>query len=147
MTLLGHPPHPMTVHFPIAFYLLGVLLTFIYLWRGDRELERFAYWSFFLGFIGTIVASIVGLVDQSQLEINDPRRAIVNNHITAGVVLLVINGLLIYMRFRWPTVLSGKYRWPYLGLMALGVAAVLTTAWLGGELVFQWQVGISGSRE
>jgi uncharacterized membrane protein len=132
----------MTVHFPIAFYLLGALLTLIYLWRGNKEVEQFAYWSFSLSFIGTIVASVVGLIDQSQLELNDPRRATVNNHITAGVALLTINGLLIYMRFRWPDVLSDRYRWVYLGLLALGVAAVLTTAWLGGELVFQLQVGI-----
>jgi len=132
----------MTIHFPIAFYLLGVLLTLIYLWRGAKEVERFAYWSFILGFIGTIVACVVGLIDQSQLGLNDPRRATVNNHITASVALLIINGLLIYMRFRWPDVLTDKYRWVYLGLMVLGVAAVLTTAWLGGELVFQLQVGI-----
>lgn len=143
MTLFGHPLHPMTVHFPIAFYLLGLLLTLIYLWRGNREVEQFAHWSFILSFISTIVASVVGLIDQSQLEINDPRRVTVNNHITASVALLIINGLLIYMRFRWSDVLSGKYRWTYLGLMALGVAAVLTTAWLGGELVFQLQVGIT----
>ena len=142
MTLFGHPLHPMTVRFPIAFYLLGVLFTLIYLWRGEKEVEQFAYWSFILSFIGTIVASVVGLIDQSQLDLNDPRRVMVNNHITASVALLIINGLLIYMRFRWPDVLSGKYRWSYLGLMALGVAAVLTTAWLGGELVFQLRVGV-----
>jgi uncharacterized membrane protein len=142
MTLFGHPLHPMTIHFPIAFYLLGVLLTLIYLWRGNQEIERFAYWSFLLGFIGTIVACVVGLIDQSQLDLSDPRRVTVNNHITASVALLIINGLLIYIRFRWPDVFAGKYRWAYLGLMALGVAAVLTTAWLGGELVFQLQVGI-----
>jgi len=142
MTFFGHPLHPMTVHFPIALYLLGVLLTLIYLWRGNKEVEHFAYWSFLLSFIATIVASMVRLIAQSQLEIVDPRRVTVNTHITASVALLILNGLLIYMRFRWPDVLSEKYRWPYLGLMALGVAAVLTTAWLGGELVFQLQVGI-----
>jgi uncharacterized membrane protein len=142
MTLFGHPLHPMTVHFPIAFYLSGVLLTLIYLWRANKSVEQFAYWSFILSFIGTIVACVVGLIDQSQLGLNDPRRATVNNHITASVTLLIINGLLIYMRLRWPDVLSGKHRWTYLGLMALGVAAVLTTAWLGGELVFKLQVGI-----
>ena len=142
MTLFGHPLHPMTVHFPIAFYLLGVLLTLIYLWQGNKSVEQFSYWSFILSFIGTIVASLVGLIDQSQLDLNDPRRATVNNHITASVALLIINGLLIYMRVRWPDVLSDKHRWTYLGLMALGVVAVLTTAWLGGELVFKLQVGI-----
>lgn len=143
MTLFGHPLHPMTVHFPIAIYLLGVLLTLIYLWRNNAEIERFAYWCFMLSGVGAIVASIVGLIDQSQLDLDDPRRNYVNSHITAGVALIIINGLLVYMRFRWPDVLT-RYRWAYLGLMALGIIAVLGTAWLGAELVYRWQVGVIG---
>lgn len=131
----------MTVHFPIALYLLGVLLTIGYSWRGQPDFERFAYWSFILSLLATIVASLIGLIDQSQLELNDPRRANVNTHITAAVALLIINGLLIYMRLRWPDVLASRRR-SYLGLMALGLIAVLATAWLGGELVYQWQVGV-----
>jgi uncharacterized membrane protein len=141
MTFFGHPLHPMTVHFPIALYLLGVLLTVGYLWRGYRDYERFAFWSFILSWIATVVASVVGLFDQNQLEISDPRREYVNPHITAGLALLVINGILLYMRLRWPNVLS-SHRWPYLGLMLLGLIAVLTTAWLGGELVYRWGVGV-----
>ncbi len=141
MTLFGHPLHPMTVHFPIAFYLLGVLLTVAYLWRGQPDYDRFAYWSFSLSWLATLVSSLAGLMDQSQLELTDPRRDNVNTHITAGVALLIINGLLLYMRFRWADVLSRR-RWPYLGLMALGVGAVLATTWLGGELVFRLGVGV-----
>jgi len=131
----------MTVHFPIALYLLGVLLTAGYLWRSQPDFEQFAYWSFILSLLATIVSSLIGLIDQSQLELNDPRRANVNSHITAGVALLIVNGLLVYMRLRWPDVLASRRR-PYLGLMALGVIAVLATAWLGGELVYRWQVGV-----
>jgi len=141
MTFFGHPFHPMTVHFPIALYLLGVLLTLGYLGRGQAELERFAYWSFLLSFLATLVASLVGLIDQSQLALADPRREVINSHITAGLALLVLNGLLAYMRFRWPDVLL-RYRWLYLGLMALGVVALLATGWLGGELVYRLQVGV-----
>jgi len=141
MTLLGHPLHPMTVHFPIALYLLGVLFTLGYLWQGRPDYEQFASWSFILSGLSTLVASIVGLVDQSQLELHDPRRDNLNNHISAGVALLVINGLLIYMRFRWNDVLA-SHRWLYLGLMTLGLLAVITTAWLGAELVYRLQVGI-----
>ena len=75
MTLFGHPLHPMTVHFPIAFYLLGVLLTLIYLWRENKDVEQFASWSLMLSFIGTLVACVVGLIDQSQLALSDPRHA------------------------------------------------------------------------
>lgn len=141
MTFFGHPLHPMTVHFPIALYLLGVLLTLAYLWQGSPDYERFAYWSFILSGLAVVVSSLVGLMDQSQLDLADTRRNQVNNHITAGVSLLVINGLLVYMRFRWANVLLTRRR-VYLGLMVLGVIAVLTTAWLGAELVYRLQVGV-----
>ena len=106
------------------------------------EYERFAYWSFILSWLATIVASLVGLIDQNQLELADPRRVNVNNHITSGVALLIINGLLVYLRFRWVDALT-RYRWLYLSLMILGVITVLVTAWLGGELVYRLQIGIS----
>ena len=142
MTLFDHPLHPMTVHFPIALYFLGVLLTIIFLWQGQAEVERFAYWSFMLSGLGAVVASLIGLIDQSRLDLADPRRANVNNHITAGVALMIINGLLVYLRFRWPDALTRR-RWSYLGLTALGLTAVVITAWLGDELVYRWQVGMN----
>jgi uncharacterized membrane protein len=133
----------MTVHFPIALYLLGVLLTLTYLWRGQAEVERFAYWSFSLSALATLVASLVGLIDQNRLELADPRREPLNSHISAGLALLVINSLVVYLRFRWADILQ-RQRWPYLGLMALGVLSLLATTWLGGELVYRWQVGLPG---
>ncbi len=88
----------------------------------------------------TLIAALFGLIDQNQLALDDPRQAVVNNHITASVALLIINGLLVYLRLRWPDVLR-RYRWGYLGLLALGLLALLTAAWLGGELVFGLNVG------
>jgi uncharacterized membrane protein len=132
----------MVVHFPIALYLLGVLLTLGYLWRRTPDYERFAYWSFVLAWISVAFAALVGLVDLGSLAPDDPRRNSINNHITAGVALLVINGLVVYYRLRWADVLASPGRWVYLGLMAAGVAAVIITGWLGGELVYALKVGI-----
>ena len=138
----GLPLHPAVVHFPIAFYLLGVLLTAGTLWRRAPDYERFAYWSFVLARVGVGVAALFGLVDQAGLSPGDPRRDTINNHITGGVALFILNGLVVYYRFRWNNVLAGPRRWQYLGLMAAGVAALTLTGFWGGELVDRLKVGI-----
>ena len=140
--MIGQPFHPMFVHFPIALYLLGVLLTLGYVWRRAPEFERFAYWAFVLSWIGAAVAALAGLVDLGGLAPDDARRDSINQHITSGVALLIINGLVVYFRFRWPDVLTGSRRWAYLALVAAGVVVVVLTGWLGGKLVYELQVGI-----
>jgi len=140
--MLNRPFHPMFVHFPIALYLLGVLLTLGYLWRRVPDYERFAYWAFVLSWIGVAVAALAGLVDLGGLAPADARRDAINQHITSGVALLIINGLLVYSRFRWPDVLTSPRRWAYLALMAAGAVVVVLTGWLGGKLVYDLKVGI-----
>jgi len=133
----------MFVHFPIALYLLGVLLTLGYLWRRRApDYERFAYWAFLLSWVAVAVAALAGLIDLGSLAPDDPRRAVINNHITSGVALLIINGLVLYFRFRWPDVLAGSRRWVYLALVVAGIVAVVLTGWLGGKLVYTLKVGI-----
>lgn len=136
------PYHPLFVHFPIAFYFLGVLLTFGYLWRRVDDYERFAYWVFLLGWIAGIVASLVGLIDRGQLEYDDSRIMALNQHISQAMLFLIVNGLVLYMRFRWPDVLQSSRRWLYVGLMIFGAITLAATGWYGGELVYGLQVGV-----
>jgi uncharacterized membrane protein len=143
MSFLDLPLHPMFVHFPIALYLLGVLMSIACLWQGRLDFDRFAYWSFVLALLAAIVASLVGLVDQNRLDYLDTRRAAVNDHITTAISLLVVNGLLVYLRFRWPDVLQQpRRRWQYMVLMLAGLALLVVTGWQGGDLVYRLQVGI-----
>ena len=139
------PYHPLFVHFPIAIYLLGCLMTTAALWRKEADTERFAYWSFLLSWPAAIIASLVGLVDRGQLNFDDPRRDALDQHITLAVLFIIINGLVLYTRFRWPDVLYSDRRWLYLGLIALGAVTLTATGWWGGELVYNLQVGIRQS--
>ena len=141
------PYHPLFVHFPIALYFLGVLMTLAALL--DRrasaplaEYDRFAYWAFFLSWLAAIVASLVGLIDRGQLDFDDPRRDALDQHISQAILFMIFNGLLLYMRFRWPDMLHSRRRWFYLALMALGAVTLAATGWFGGELVYELQVGV-----
>ncbi len=136
------PLHPLLTHFPIALYLLGVLLTVGYLWRKNDDYEKFGYWVFFLSWLAAITASLVGLVDKGQLAFDDPRQDAINAHITPAIAFIVLNGLLLYMRFRWADVLSSHRKWQYLALMALGLALITYTGFQGGELVYGLGIGV-----
>lgn len=122
-------------------------MTLGYLWRPTNyerqtDYDRFAYWSFFLSWLAAIVASLVGLIDRGALDYNDPRLDTLDQHITQAILFIIINGLVLYIRFRWPDVLNSSRRWLYLGLIGLGVVVITATGWLGGKLVYELQVGI-----
>jgi uncharacterized membrane protein len=144
---LQPPYHPLFVHFPIALYCLGALLSLAALYSGlgqsqRTDYDRFGYWLFFLSWVAAIVASLVGLVDRGQLAYDDPRRESLDQHVTWGIAFIISNGLVLYMRFRWPAILTESRRWLYVGLILVGVALLALTGWWGGELVYRWQVGI-----
>ena len=139
---MNAPFHPLFVHFPIALYFLGVLFTAGYLWRANADYERFGYWAFILSWIAAIVASVVGLIDRGQLAFDDPRQGAINAHITPAIAFIVLNGLLLYMRFRWADVLASERKWLYLGLMAVGLVVIVFTGFQGGELVFGLGIGV-----
>lgn len=117
-------------------------MTVAYLWRKTTDYERFAYWSFFLAWIAAIVASVVGLIDRGQISYDHPSTAVLNQHITQAILFIVVSGLVIYSRFRWPTILSSEHKWWYLGLISFGVITLTATGWFGGELVYQWHIGL-----
>ena len=136
------PYHPLFVHFPIALYFIGVFLTVRYVWRGKEEDDRLAYQAFFVSLLTAIVASLVGLIDRGELDYDDPRTEILNQHITQAILFIIFAGLLVYARFRWPDILSSVRRWWYLGLVIAGTITLIATGWFGGELVYQWGVGL-----
>jgi len=136
------PYHTIFVHFPIALYLLGVLMTLGYLWRQEADFERFAYWAFLLSLAAAVIASLVGLVDKGQLAFDDPRQGAIDRHVTAAIFFAILNALVVYTRFRWQDILDGPKRWLYLGLLLVGAIVLAAAGHLGGELVYSLQVGI-----
>lgn len=156
--------HPATVHFPIAFFLLasGAGLLYLY-WRPLDLLRTLTWWPMLLGWIATLVAMLTGLLAQSGLPPDAPYLTILNWHITSGVALWVLYGLLLYWQWLFikkpprrakatalqPTTPmttdllqapSTKLRLTL--LLLLGILLVFASGWNGGKLVYTWGVNV-----
>ncbi len=137
------PFHPRLVHFPIALSMVGVgFLVFGLIRRRERWIA-YGQTSLLIGWLGVIAAVITGLIDQSSAPKDAAVTALINQHITTGIALLITVGLALYWPLRNKRLFSaGAARGGYIALLLLIVALVAIEGWLGGKLVYQFHVGI-----
>jgi uncharacterized membrane protein len=137
------PFHPRFVHFPIALCLVGAFFIAAGLIRGRERWVGYGQISLLLGWLGVMAAVVTGLIDQSGAPDDAAIRAIINQHITAGIALVMAVGLALYWPLRNKRLFSaGNTRWGFVALLVIIVALVALEGWLGGKLVFQYGVGV-----
>lgn len=153
--------HAAATHFPIALLLVGSAAALLYLFRPSfrwrTEVRTYALWSLVLGWIGTAIAIVTGLLAQSGLPPDAPYRALLNWHIGTGLALLVLYGGVLYAHWlrRPGRTLSRKSRqrppllddeaarrWLSIALI-VGIALVVASGWNGGRLVYEWGVNVA----
>ena len=81
-----------------------------------------------------MAAVVTGLIDQSGAPDEAVIQAVINQHITAGIALLIAVGLALYWPLRNKRLFSeGRGSWGFLALLLLIVALVVIEGWLGRE--------------
>jgi uncharacterized membrane protein len=85
---------------------------------------------------------VTGLIDQASASQDATVAAVINQHITAGVALLVAVGLALYWPLRNKRLWTSSARWGYMALLAAVVVLVFIEGWLGGRLVYHLHVGV-----
>jgi uncharacterized membrane protein len=134
----GHPVHVMVVPFAMATF--AVLLVFDALaWIGTSVPDVGPLATAGVGFAGTVVAILTGLVDLAAIPDESDAHTTAALHFTGGLVLLALYALAGYaVQAGWAA--AGE---PLLiGVNAAGLAAVGVQGWLGGELVVRHRIGI-----
>ncbi|MCX6031443.1 MAG: DUF2231 domain-containing protein [Chloroflexi bacterium] len=139
---LFFPLHPRFVHFPIALTLVGAATIAFGLMRRQERWLGYGRISLLLGWLGVLTAVATGLIDQSRAPQTAEVAGAINQHITAGVALLVVVGLALYWPLRDKKLFTGRIPRPYLVLLLAGVALVFVEGFLGGKLVYQLGVGV-----
>jgi uncharacterized membrane protein len=99
MTFL-FPLHPRFVHFPIALSLTGVALIILGLLLKREWWIEHGRFSLVLGWLGVLVASLTGLIDEARAPDSPAVQTVLNQHITVGVSLLVVFGFALYLPLR-----------------------------------------------
>ncbi len=137
------PLHPRFVHFPIALSLVGVLFVVLGMLRRREAWIGYGRTSLLLGWLGVLAAVVTGLIDQAAAPQNATVTAVIDQHITAGIALLIAAGLAIYWPLRVKRLWDSPARWGYVALLAVIVLLVLVEGWLGGKLVYELGVGVN----
>ena len=140
VAIAGHPLHPLSVIFPIAF-LAGALGTdFGYWLTHDPFWARASLWLLGAGLAGGVVAAIIGLSDFFRIE-RVRKRTAGWAHLYINITLLVLTTINLILRLRDPV----EAILP-VGLILSLIVGTLTSVsgWYGAELSYRHKIGVIG---
>jgi uncharacterized membrane protein len=140
LRFLGHPIHPMLVHFPMAFLFLPLPLQAAAVLVGRPELFKYAGFSEALGLIAAVPAAITGLLDYAAMQGGEEKvmdKAGLHMLIMVGAVCLFAGDFIVgwFARGAESLILLR------LMLTGSGMAALAVGGYLGADLVWRHGVG------
>ena len=143
MRLLGHPVHPMVVHFPIVFWSCAVAADFVGLFTHASLAAELASETIALGCASGLLATVAGVFDFAGIPQDSPARGVAVTHLmvmccawTIFLLALVLHG--------YPP--NAPVSIAALGITVVGFLTMAYGAWLGGKLVYEFGVGSRGNR-
>ena len=146
MRFLGHPLHPLLVHFPIAFWVLASLCDVLSITGaghsfGLSELGALSGLFLLLGLGFALAAMMAGLMDLS--DVPEQAQGDVNLHLLCmgGAWVAYLSALITRLDgATWPLPLPGglSVALSIVGLTLLGVGG-----WYGGQLVYKHGTGVN----
>ncbi|MDQ7039265.1 MAG: DUF2231 domain-containing protein [Aquificota bacterium] len=145
-----YPPvvkyHPPAVHFAVALPAVTLILQAFYILR-NRKPDGLEF-LFILMTSGAVAgAAVTGYVAHESIEdipIRSDALNLLHTHETLGIYLALFFGLIFILRLLYWFKPSGTLRFLYVLLLLLGSAVVLFQGNLGGKLVYDFGLGVSG---
>ena len=140
-SIAGHPIHPMLVPIAIGGFVLSFAFDVVCLVSGTPTpnlWNQLAYYTMIGGILGALAAAVPGLVDLLSLPPGPLKRTALTH---MGINLTVVATYIVnaWMRSGSPKDLNVPM---LLSLVAIGL--LIVSGWLGGKMVFEGGVGVSG---
>ena len=136
--IMGHPLHPVLIHFPVAALLMLIGTDLAFLLTGDPFWARAGLWLVGVGVIGGWVSGMAGLID--LITVGRIRRLVTAwCHALFAVMLLSLASLNWLLRYGDP---AGVIL-PWGAFLSLVTGGLITiTGMLGGQLVYEYAIGV-----
>ncbi|BAY97380.1 hypothetical protein NIES37_13180 [Tolypothrix tenuis PCC 7101] len=141
VAIAGHPLHPLSVIFPIAFLAAALGSDFGYWLTKDFFWARASFWLIGLGLAGGVLAALIGLSDFMKIERVRKRQA-GWAHLILNVSVLVLT--LVNFLIRLGDVESRILPWGLLISLVVGTLTSLS-GWFGAELSYRHKIGVVGA--
>lgn len=128
-------PHPVMVHFPIAFLTASSLFAVLYLFFKRPTFESTSFYLLLLGSIASPFAMITGLLTW-WVNYGLKLSRLIKRKIELSILLLFLEAILVVWRSSRPEVFSQLMPMLYLILVVILTPVVLLLGYYGGQMTF-----------
>ena len=139
-SIAGHPIHPMIVPIAIGGLILSFVFDIVCMATGRLDpWATVAYYTMIGGIVGALVAAVFGFIDMLSLPAGTATKKVALTHMAinlAVVVLFIFNAGMRHAE-------ANPGGTPFV-LSLIGIAMLAVSGWLGGKMVFEAGVGVSG---
>lgn len=133
-TWLGHPVHPIFTDLPLGAWTTALALDARESMTGDGGYGRAADVALAVGLAGAVGAAVTGLNDWSETDGRAKRQGLLHGLLNISATALVAAGYGLR---------RGRSRGAGRACAFAGYAIALTSAYLGGSLVYSQRVGVT----
>ncbi len=137
-TIAKHPIHTMLVALPIGMWVFSLVCDIVLRAGGGAAWAPAAYYAMGIGIIGALTAAVFGLIDLFAIPQGTRARTIGYWHLGLNLSITVLFVVNFYLR----TIGTPVAVTPFI-LSIAGIAALLVSGWLGGEMVYVEGVAVS----
>ena len=138
---LGHPSHPMFVHFPSALFPVALVLDVISVFEPSLMLTRAAFYNIAAGLLMAGGAALTGLVDYLPMVGGSRKKKLGTYHLAAQLTAVSAMALSFLARtFDFHADSTGAVP---LALAAVAVSALFVGNYFGGILVYRQGMRVS----
>jgi uncharacterized membrane protein len=138
---LGHPSHPLFVHFPIAFYSGTLAFDILTRITPNPGLTLAATYLLIGAFAGTLLLVVTGLIDWAGMVRGSSKRRLATRHML--LQLAAASFFIVAFAIRWPDRARPQAETLWIVLEAVGYSILAVGQYLGGVLVYERGMRVS----